>query len=172
MTLPNGWHDDGKTLTGPNGVPIVLGFRNAVLPLLQAGQWDAGNYAMVPQFYTPLLEASNPLLGDGDQIIFRDGDVFGYPHNPQGQFAHMKNTVIREWGGQELIFCRQQVQKYAAQIQQDKTQITQLQAELAAAKQPSVQGVDPAKVKDRLIAIGLAASNGNTAIQQLVNQPL
>src|SRR5258708_4819206 len=115
MTLPAGWHDDGTTLTCPNGVRIVLGFRNEILPLLLAGKWSPTNPAIAPQFYTAHLEAANPLLGDGDQIIFRDGDVFGYPHNPQGQDAGMKNTVIREWAALELVTTRPQVAQFSAQ---------------------------------------------------------
>lgn len=31
MTIPSGWKDDGTTLTAPNGVEVVQGFRDAVL---------------------------------------------------------------------------------------------------------------------------------------------
>src|SRR5258708_21451598 len=36
---PTGWHDDGTTLTAPNGVKVVHGFRDYVL----AHNWDAAN---------------------------------------------------------------------------------------------------------------------------------
>src|SRR4029078_354549 len=29
--IPTGWKDDGKTLVAPNGVPVVMGFREYVL---------------------------------------------------------------------------------------------------------------------------------------------
>ena len=149
--IPTGWTDDGTTLTAPNGVKVVKGFRDYVLN----NAWHRDNYPLAAEFGAAPLEASNPGLGTGTQQLFR-WSMLGWTAS---------GGVIFEWLGQELAFCRQQVQQKAAQI-------AQLQAELAAAKQPTVQGVDPAKVKDRLTAIGLAANNGNTAIQQLVNQPL
>lgn len=42
MTIPSGWRDDGRTLTAPNGVPVVRGFRDWIL----AHGWDAGNVPM------------------------------------------------------------------------------------------------------------------------------
>jgi Domain of unknown function (DUF1906) len=149
--VPQGWTDANNVLTAPNGVKVVHGFRDWVL----SHNWDPANWPLGAEFGTSLLEASNPSLGGGSQQLFR-WSMLGYT---------AARGVFNEWLGQELAFCRQQVQQKAAQI-------TQLQAELAAAQQPTVQGVDPAKVKDRLTAIGLAANNGNTAIQQLVNQPL
>jgi N-acetyl-anhydromuramyl-L-alanine amidase AmpD len=149
MGTPAGWKDDGTTLTAPNGKKVVHGFRDYVLN----HNWDAANWPVDAEFGASLLESSNPSLGGGSQQLFR-WTMLGYTAT---------RGVFVEWVGQELAFCRQQVQRYAAQI-------AQLQAELAAAQQPT--GVDPAKVKDRLTAIGLAANNGNTAIQQLVNQPL
>ena len=156
--VPQGWTDANNVLVAPNGVHVVHGFRDYVLN----NAWPAENYPLAPEFATGQLELSNTALGAGTQQIFR-WSLLGWTQ------AH---GVLFEWTGQELAAVRQQVQKYATQIQQDKTQIAQLQAELAKATTPTVQGVDAATVKDRLTAIGLAANNGNTAIQQLVNQPL
>ena len=148
--VPANWHDDGTTLTAPNGVKVVKGFRDWVL----SHNWDPANWPLAAEFGTSLLESSNPSLGGGTQQLFR-WILLGWT---------TARGVFEEWLGVELAFCRQQVQQKAAQI-------AQLQAELAKATTPTVQGVDPAKVKDRLTAIGLAANNGNTAVQQLVNQP-
>lgn len=41
--IPNGWHDDGTTLTAPNGVPVTLGFRDHILA---APVWPA---ALLPE---------------------------------------------------------------------------------------------------------------------------
>lgn len=108
--LPAGWSDDGMTLTAPNGVPFVLGFRAHVLPLLQSGAWDPNDYPLKPQYYAPRLEASNADLGDGDQIITRK-HMLCYPHNPTGSVASLKNSVIEEYVGTELDYTRNQ---YAA----------------------------------------------------------
>ena len=159
--VPTGWHDDGTTLTAPNGVKVVHGFRDYVL----AHNWDAANEPVMAEFGTSLLEASNPSLGGGSQQLFR-WSMLGYT---------TQRGVFFEWLGQELAFCRQQVQSKAAQIQQlqaqaqtDAAQIAQLKAELAAAQQPTVQGVDPAKVADRLTALGLLGKQ----IEQLAAQPI
>lgn len=39
--IPNGWHDDGSTLTAPNGNRVVRGFRDFILSY--PGGWDATN---------------------------------------------------------------------------------------------------------------------------------
>jgi len=150
---PMGWTDDGQTLRSPNGVPIVLGFRAFVL----ANNWSKDNWALAPEQAVTLLEASNPPLGGGDQQVFR-WSLLGYT---------VARGVFMEWTGQELAFVRGQLATYYPQV---KT----LQAEVDSLKQQLAQqrGLDPGKVADRLTAIGLASSNGNTAVQQLVNQPL
>src|SRR5258708_30293124 len=110
------------------------------------------------EFGTSLLEASNPSLGGGSQQLFR-WSMLGYT---------TQRGVFFEWLGQELAFCRQQVQLKATQIQQLDAQITQLKAELAALPPPTVQGADPVKVADRLTAIGLLGKQ----VEQLAAQPI
>lgn len=154
--IPQGWTDDGATLTAPNGVHVVKGFRDWVL----SHNWDPANYPLAAEFGTSLLESSNPSLGGGSQQLFR-WSMLGYT---------TQRGVFQEWLGVELAYCRQQVQQKAAQVQQDAATIQTLKDELAKATAPT--GIDPATVKDRLTAIGLAAGSANTAIQQLVNQPL
>src|SRR5580765_731810 len=39
MGIPQGWKDDGHTLTAPNNIDVVLGFRDWIL----SHNWDAGN---------------------------------------------------------------------------------------------------------------------------------
>src|SRR5258708_19202113 len=159
--IPTGWHDANNILTAPNGVVVVRGFRDYVLN----HNWDPANWPLAAEFSTGQLEASNTSIGAGDQQIFR-WSMLGW-------------TTIRgvffEWIGQELAYIRQQVQRYAAQIQQlqaqaqtDAAQIVQLKAELAAVQTPTVQGVDPAKVADRLTALGLLGKQ----IEQLAAQPI
>lgn len=125
-TLPPGWHDDGTTLSTATG-EFVLGFRAHVLPRLLAGTWKPSNMPLGKQYYTKQLEASNPLLGDGDQIITAEG-MLGYPHNPQHPYEGMKNTVVEEYVGTELLYTRRQMLAYYAHI-------TELEAQLQQAKQ-------------------------------------
>ena len=152
--VPQGWTDANSVLTAPNGVHVVHGFRDYVL----AHNWDGANYPLAAEFATGQLEASNTSLGAGSQQIFR-WSMLGYTP------AH---GVFFEWLGQELAFCRQQVQKYAAQIQLDNAQIAQLKADLAAAQAQQPTGVDAAKVADRLSAFGLLGKQ----VEQLAAQPI
>ncbi len=154
--IPLGWKDDGQTLTAPNGVAVRLGFRDYVL----SHNWDAGNVPLAPEQGVQLLEASNPGLGGGNQQLFR-WSMLGYT---------AQRGVFLEWLGVELATVRQQAITYRDLSKQMQAEVDSLKQQLLVAQQPT--GVDPATVKDRLTAIGLAANNGNAAVQQLVTQPL
>src|SRR5258708_6892683 len=154
--VPQGWHDDGTTLTAPNGVAVRLGFRDYVL----SHGWDAGNYPLAPEQGVTLLEASNPGLGGGDQQVFRWA-LLGYTQ---------LRGVFLEWCGQELAFVRGQLATYYPQVKTLQAEVDSLKQQLAATQQPT--GVDPKTVAERLSTIGSAMSNYNNAIQQLVTQPL
>jgi hypothetical protein len=67
MTIPQGWLDNGTTLTAPNGVPVVRGFRDYVL----AHNWDANNWPLQAEQGRTPLELSNPSLGGGTAQDFR-----------------------------------------------------------------------------------------------------
>lgn len=101
-TLPPNWNWDGKYLTCPSG-RATLGFAAHILAKLQAGTWDADDYIIGEQYYTKQLEASNPGLGDGDQLKTRK-HLLGYPHNPTGGAASLKDTVIEEFVTSELDY--------------------------------------------------------------------
>lgn len=172
--VPSGWSDDGTTLRSPSGVPIVLGFRDYVL----ANNWDAANVPLGPQYYTQLLEQFNQELGDGDQIVFLYGDMLGYPHNPQGAMAGLKDKVIHEWAGKELNLTRDLVAKYyplAKQIPDLQAQLASLTQQLNEAKAAQIAGLDATLVANHLSAIGLQIKQGQDALtqaQNLVVQPI
>jgi N-acetyl-anhydromuramyl-L-alanine amidase AmpD len=65
--IPNNWHDDGQTLTAPNGVKVVHGFRDYILSHV----WDANNYPLQTEEGRTPLEISNPGLGGGTRQVFR-----------------------------------------------------------------------------------------------------
>jgi N-acetylmuramoyl-L-alanine amidase len=146
MGTPAGWKDDGTTLTAPNGVKVVHGFRDYVL----AHNWDPRNIPLGAEFGTPQLEASNTSLGPGTQQLF-EWTMLGYTAT---------RGVIFEYAVRELAYCRQQVQKYAAQI-------TQLKADLAAAQTPTVQGIDATKVEDFQTAVNLKTRTLAQGVQDL-----
>ncbi|MGH2510212.1 MAG: hypothetical protein ACRDHZ_22785, partial [Ktedonobacteraceae bacterium] len=64
--IPTGWHDDGVTLTAPNGHTVVMGFRHYLL----THTWDAANVPLQEENARNPLEAANPSLGAGTQQIF------------------------------------------------------------------------------------------------------
>jgi hypothetical protein len=44
--------------------------------------------------------------------------MLGYPHNPQGAVAHLKNTVIEEYLGVEFQYISNKAVQYLQQLQQ------------------------------------------------------
>ena len=134
MTTPAGWHDDGTTLTAPNGHKVVKGFRAYVL----ANNWDATNQPLSEEFGTSSLEAGNPTLGGGTQQFFVD-TVLEW-NAAHGVFA-MKAV------GQELLTTRNQVTAYFQQVSTLQKQITDLEAKLQQAGQASQAVADLQAIK-------------------------
>jgi len=58
--VPVGWKDDGKTLTAPNGMPVVEGFRAKVLQ-----GWDAVNVPLEKERAVDPVECADPAVGAG-----------------------------------------------------------------------------------------------------------
>lgn len=109
--IPQGWHDDGTTLTAPNNVPVKLGFRQYVL----AHNWDANNYPVTAEQAIPQLEMANPALGSGTWQPFR-WTVLEWDS---------RRGVQEMWTGQEILA--------------ERTHIAELQQQLAAAQQSTLQ---------------------------------
>lgn len=65
--VPQGWHDDGVTLTAPNGIMVTQGFRGYVL----ASNWHKDNWPVEASVGKTPLELSNPSLGGGTRQLFR-----------------------------------------------------------------------------------------------------
>lgn len=171
--IPQGWHmsPDGTALICPSSAPggPEVEIKGRMMNYVLVNNWDYKNVAMSPSVHRDLLELSNKDLGPGWQQTFRYA-MLGIPDT--GQHA---GEVIWEWTGQELEYLRAlyaQAQEQVATMQpllgKQQQEIADLQAQLKA--QPA--GLDAAKVKDRLSAIGLASANGNAAIQQLVTQAI
>jgi N-acetyl-anhydromuramyl-L-alanine amidase AmpD len=91
--IPTGWKDDGTTLTAPNGVKAVAGFREYVL----ADNWDKDNWPLQAEAARTPLEDSNPSLGGGTWQPFR-WTTLEYT---------TKRGVFVAWTGQELLYLRQ-----------------------------------------------------------------
>ncbi len=90
--VPTGWHDDGHTLTAPNGIQVTLGFRQYVL----THSWNSNNYPLEPAVGLTPLEESDPALGGGTQQVFRWIVLEWTP----------SQNVFVSWVGQELMAVR------------------------------------------------------------------
>jgi hypothetical protein len=112
--VPNGWHDDGVTLTAPNNVPVVKGFRTFILN----NPWTDYNYPLHPEYVTSSVEPGNPAIGAGSRQDFRLGSL-GYTTS---------KGVYQVWIGQDY-------EALQAQVAADKATIGALQARIAAALQ-------------------------------------
>lgn len=100
MGIPQGWHDDGVTLTAPNGIGVRQGFRSFML----ANQWHPDNWPLEEEHAQNPLEVSNPDLGGGTQQTCR-WTMLGWT---------AKQGVFVEWIGEELLAYRAEVAKLAA----------------------------------------------------------
>lgn len=129
LGVPTNWKDDGKTLTAPNGVAVVRGFRDHVLN----NNWQPNNVPLEPE------EAANPVEE-------------GFTQNPSGGTRQLFNDCELGWTtargvyevgiGNELRFVRADRDKAKAEIvtlrQQlaiANTQITTLKQQLDANSQ-------------------------------------
>lgn len=93
-TVPTGWKDDGKTLTAPNSIPVVLGFRDFVLN----NNWSADDWPLEPEHASSPVEQSNPGLGNGTSQLFRISRLC---------YTSAKG-VYQSWIGQELAWYEKQ----------------------------------------------------------------
>jgi hypothetical protein len=93
--IPSGWRDDGTTLTAPNSVPVVKGFRDYVLN----HQWDNFNLPLHPEYGANPMDPEAPSVGAGTRQDFREGSLGWTP----------SMGVARVWVGDELLALRAQV---------------------------------------------------------------
>lgn len=93
MGIPSNWHDDGTTLTAPNGHRVVLGFRQWVLD----HNWDNTNMPLEEEYHSKPLELSNPSLGEGQKQCFNQTTLEFTDH------------VFEAYQGQEIFALRQEI---------------------------------------------------------------
>ena len=91
VMVPSGWHDDGTTLTAPNGKVVSGGFRLHVLNY--AGGWPSWDWPLENDAGLASVELGNPQIGAGDRQIFRSR-MLGYTKT---------RDVYEAWTGQELM---------------------------------------------------------------------
>ncbi len=117
--IPGGWHDDGKTLTAPNGHKVVLGFRDFIL----SHPWNPSDMPLEEEVYPNPLEESNPSLGGGSQQVFNLTML---------EYTRSKGVFVA-YVGQELQFVRADRNKLRTQLATAQQQLTTLQAGLPVA---------------------------------------
>jgi hypothetical protein len=120
--IPNNWHDDGSTLTAPNGVRVVQGFREWVL----THPWNADDFPLAPEFGSPSIEPGNPAIGAGTRQDFRMTSL-GWTQ------AH---GVYRIWVGQDLRALESELATTRTQLDNLKSQVANLQS-----ASPDVQAI-------------------------------
>jgi len=113
MSIPAGWHDDGTTLTAPNGIPITQGFRTYVL----GHNWDSGNYPVEKAQGLSPLELSNTNLGAGTRQTFRTNCL---------EWTS-KMGVFESWVGAELYTVRNLMLKAQNDLATTQTSLKTLQ---------------------------------------------
>lgn len=64
--IPQGWTDDGTTLTAPNGITCNTGFRNWVLN----NNWDASNIPLAPDYSLNPVTSAWSGIGQGSRQDF------------------------------------------------------------------------------------------------------
>ncbi len=97
MGVPTGWHDDGTSLTAPNGVSMRDGFRNHVLT---SPNWDATNMPLVVEQPANPVQYHNLTLGPGTIQPFRDFVLW---------WTAAKGVVQEPYSGLEIWACYQKI---------------------------------------------------------------
>lgn len=112
--IPAGWHDDGATLTAPNGHRVVRGFRLYVL----ANAWDPANVPLEEERWIDPLSWADPTAGAGSRQVFATLAL---------RWTQATN-VVREALGAELLAVEQRVGTLGQQIVAAQAQLAQQQA--------------------------------------------
>lgn len=136
--IPGGWHDDGATLTAPNGHRVVRGFRAYVL----ANAWDPANVPLEEERWIAPLSWADPHTGAGARQVFATCAL---------RWTQATN-VVREALGPELLAVEQRL---GAQGQQLASVEAQLKQQQAAAEQDTA-----AEQAMRALATALATFKG------------
>lgn len=120
-TIPTGWHDDGSTLTAPNGMPVRLGFRDYILN----HTWSPDNVPLSPEFHTDQVILHNPSCGAGQVQLFRDSVLW---------WTQAKGVINEQQLGNEINALRSALATAVTRVQTLKQQLKDAQA---AAQAPS-----------------------------------
>ncbi len=121
-TIPTGWKDDGKTLVAPNGVPVVMGFREYVLAQAGVGGWDANNWPLAAEqvIVSGSVEPGNTAIGPGSRQDFRLTSL---------GWTASRNVYV--------IYVGQDIRALEQQLAAANAHVAQLEAQLASMPAPA-----------------------------------
>jgi hypothetical protein len=114
--VPAGWHDNGTTLTAPNGHLVVRGFREYIL----AHTWNEHNLPLDEEVALNPLEESNPSLGAGSQQVFNWTTL---------EWTATRGVFVA-WTGPELLKVRVERDTMKAHVASLKSQLQVLLVDL------------------------------------------
>jgi hypothetical protein len=131
--VPTGWKDVGKTLVAPNGVPVVMGFREYVL----ARNWDANNWPLAGEqvIRSGSIEPGNASIGPGSRQDFRLTSL---------GWTESRNVYV--------IYVGQDIRALEQQLAAANAHVAQLEQQLANAPAPAPAPADP-KATEALAAL-------------------
>ena len=132
MGIPTGWKDDGTTLTAPNGIAVISGFRGWIL----GHSWDAGNVPLAHEqaITSGSIEPGNAAMGPGSRQDFRFSSL--------GWTTSTGVYVIAV--GQDIVALERQLAAANAQV-------------LTLAQQLAAAASDPALIAVKALAAALKA---------------
>jgi GH25 family lysozyme M1 (1,4-beta-N-acetylmuramidase) len=152
MGVPTGWHDDGVTLTTPNGNKYVKGFRAHVLAHMP--QWAAGDVPLENEHHVAVFEYSNPTWHpEGGQQQISHEHMLAYT-----SAAGVQEEVL----GGELFYWRSKADDLQAQtalleaaLMKETNQVIALEATVAAlqAAGGSVSSEEQAAINNAVAAL-------------------
>jgi N-acetyl-anhydromuramyl-L-alanine amidase AmpD len=134
--IPQGWRDNGTTLTAPNGQPVIHGFRSTVL----GRGWDPANVPMAPE--GEVLAPANPLdphSGPGVTQYFRDTVLVWFHGNgaiaqvPAGQLAFTLKGQLASTPSADAVKATAKKKALETAVTTAETELT---AAIATAEQP------------------------------------
>lgn len=125
VTIPAGWKDDGTTLTAPNGIVVVKGFRDWILNK----PWDSADYPLDAEHVitSGSIEPGNPSIGPGSRQDFRMTSL-GWTS---------AKGVYSIWTGQDILALQAQVKSIQADVTLLTTQVSSLAATVAKLQKDS-----------------------------------
>lgn len=130
--VPSGWHDDGRTLTAPNGHKVVAGFRDFIL----SSTWSADDQPLEEETGLDQILHTDARWGAGTRQLFTFSGL-AWAKQPDPAVAS-GSTILRVPTGAELQnvegtlrWLNSQTSGLSSQVSSLTSQLTAAQAQIA-----------------------------------------